>query len=674
MKLIALLALAAAPMALFAQDVTYRSPGDILPTHLGPGQDRTVHFPDWAFPLAVGAANNLHAYMGTQLGKYHGLNWDNDPKLYTYPHRDNQCEPRKWAVKRCVGGKGHQGQDIRPHSNKKNTYDVVAAEAGLVTQVTPNTTVAVKTGTRTCRYLHMDSGSIAAAGIKKGSVVAKGQVLGKVSNLMGGKAATSIHLHFDCYSGTASSGNIYNIYPSLVAAYLRAWGLNDQVSGGQLGVDPQREITSGTTPGGSTPVVPVPPKPDCDGVALSDPLPNVDVSKLSSLWLHNCSVMGLEADHSTGGRKFVYVKPKASLADRVAEQPVLFEGQSVGGTYSGTAQRYSKTCPNLSYAVSGPAGPVDGELTVTLRGSYDTRDGNCQKTGSKQDVLVFTYQGNVDLEPQVDTPAVPADRVTFSEITRNFLAITIYPNGDGDFVYPAYMAQFPGIADTGAKIDKAGGEIPAMRSDEAGVALSWTWINKRARYSPSLTTTPRALAHSMAGVEPSTCTTELAPTQAAIQAIGQATADKHCNAVQAYARGYVGFANGRGFATDYFGRTVGLDEVLTLDDMDTAWKWMRAMYSHESGRPPVIDRDTFERGVMMGRDYIAAHYDGDTGRMRDVAFYSDPCNFDQAGCATSPAPPTSDLDALRADLQEATAMLETVKATLDEITEQLDAQ
>ncbi|WP_164850592.1 M23 family metallopeptidase, partial [Sinorhizobium medicae] len=241
---LAVIILATLPLSAPAMDLQYFPPGDVLPATVSGITARTVHFPDWTFPMKVGAATSQHAYIGTQLGKYHKLSWDNDPRLYAYPHRDNQCEPRDWAVGACPSAKGHQGNDIRANSNADNRWEVVAVEAGTVTKVTSNTTVIVRSasGNHSVRYLHMHPASIAAAGIRAGVQVTRGQVLGKVSNIMNGKPNTSLHLHIDVYAGTNASGAHMQIYPSLIAAYRRAWGLDDMIESGVLKYDPDREV------------------------------------------------------------------------------------------------------------------------------------------------------------------------------------------------------------------------------------------------------------------------------------------------------------------------------------------------------------------------------------------------------------------------------------------------
>lgn len=623
------------PLAAPAQDLTYFPPGDILPTAVSGITARNVNFPEWTFPMKVGAATGQHAYIGTQLGRYHKLDWDNDPRLYAYPHRDNQCEPREWEVDACPAAKGHQGNDIRANSNADNTWPVVAVEAGVVTKVTSNTTVIVRSssGNHSVRYLHMHPASIADAGIRAGIPVARGQVLGKVSNIMNGRPNTSRHLHIDVYAGTNASGAHMQIYPSLIAAYRRAWGLDDLVDNGVLRPDPDREVRGGAvrppllSSGGS-----VSPTGSCSGVALSPPLATVDASTITSYWLHNCSVIGLIANTGTGSRNFVYYQPKASLAALVEADPQLFAGEAQGAEYFGRAKRYSSACGAVLYDVKGPVGQVAGVSSVTLRGTYPRRNANCQTIGTAADEMLFVYMGNAAPTPPtspVVTSQPPADRVTLSEKTSNFLAITFYPAKVGQpiTVLP-YVADFPGTSTEPGLFDSANppGLIPRMKSDEAGVALSWVWLNKRARFVAAQTATPRNIAYSMAGVDPVTCTAEVRPV------LDDATSRGYCKAVSAYLAGYIGFGGGRNFAADYFGRSVSVDEPLNFALPDVAFNWMRTMYSHESGRTALVDADTFARGVRYGEDWIAEHYNGESGRVRADTWYSDPCNFAQPSC------------------------------------------
>jgi murein DD-endopeptidase MepM/ murein hydrolase activator NlpD len=629
-----LLTLTTLSFAAHAQDLHYFPPGDILPVTITGITARTVIFPEWTFPMKVGAATGQHAYIGSQLGQYHKLTWDNDPRLYAYPHRDNQCEPRKWTVDACPSGEGHQGNDIRANSNADNTWEVVAVEAGTVTKVTSNTTVIVRSASsnHSVRYLHMHPNSIAAAGIRAGAQVARGQVLGKVSNIMGGTPNTSRHLHIDVYSGTNAAGAHLQIYPSLIAAYRRAWTLDDLVENGALKPDADREVRGGAVRPPSVTGGGVAAAESCGGVALSPPLATIDASTIASYWLHNCSVMGLIANTETGLRSFVYYQPKANLAALVEADPLLFAGRAQGTAYSGRAKRYSSACGAVLYDVEGPIGQIAGLSSVTLRGSFPRRDANCQTIGTAKDDMLFVYMGSAAPTPPLSsagTPEPPGDRVTLSEKTRNFLAITFYPTEAGQpiTVLP-YVAAFPGASVDSGLFDSANppGLIPQMKSDEAGVGLSWVWLNKRARYVASNTATPRNIAYSMAGVDLATCTGEVRPV------IEDAESRSYCEAVSAYLAGYIGFGGGRNFAADYFGRSVSIDEVLNFALPDVAFNWMRTMYSHESGRAALVDVDTFARGVRYGEDWLAEHYGGETGRVRPDAWYGDPCNFGQQSC------------------------------------------
>ena len=673
---------AAQPTA--ASTLTYFEPGNILPRSSLGIKSRKVWFPRWSFPLDAGAASGRHAYMGTQLSAYHGVDWVNDPRLFSYPHRDNQCEPRDWTMQPCPAGKGHQGVDIRAHDNQNNVWPVLAVEDGVVTSVTRSTTVIVRNGTHSVRYLHMDHDSIAAAGIRPGVNVVQGQRLGKVSCILGARCQTSRHLHLDAYTGSAGAGNFYHVYPSLISAYRRAWRLPDSVTNGELAPDAGHEVGTGSAP--PDPASPSPPAPppdlSCANVALGETPATVDRDQFVSLWRHNCSVLGLIADENSGRRSFVYFRPKHSLAGVVASDPVLFEGTNTGGHFTGIAKAYSSHCGSLRFRAEGTSSTEGGIPGVEVRGVRDRLDSQCQKIGSHEEVLHFTYVEQLIRQPTSQDHVIPHPRVSFSEFTRNFLAITFYPQGDGQIQLLPYFADFPGYTPEGGKTDSTGGLIPALASDEAGVAISWVWIRKRAQFTQGLVVTPRSVAHSMAGVEPGACDTQLNPTAGGILAAGndEARARRLCGRVSAYARGYVGFGGGRGFATDYFARQVGMDETLNLADPVTAWNWMRTMYSHESGRAPVIGREAFERGTRLGNDYITYYYDGaPADTVRPLAFYSDPCNFSQPSCGGVPvtvaqdggaAPDSDALSQILQELANFRSRLESLERIVSSMSEQ----
>jgi hypothetical protein len=95
-------------------------PGDLEPNSGTGRHDSTIYFPNIRFPLEQGPA-----YLNSQVyrpgGDHAGDGDQCDATNYSYPWRDNFCEARKWDVKFCPTGKGHQGNDIRPGTCKKNT-------------------------------------------------------------------------------------------------------------------------------------------------------------------------------------------------------------------------------------------------------------------------------------------------------------------------------------------------------------------------------------------------------------------------------------------------------------------------------------------------------------------------------------------------------------------------
>ncbi|MBI1682927.1 M23 family metallopeptidase [Caulobacter hibisci] len=176
-------------------------PPGVLPAGQGAGYlDRTVWAPAMCWPLQEAGYPNSQVYghgggMGPGGGQCDGVN-------YALPWRDNFCEARSRANPLCGGsGTGHQGQDIRPATCKKNQHWAVAAEPGIVTDIGSYTVTLVGSAAphRTYRYLHMQ---MAALAVKEGDSVVAGQKLGKVANDFGG-AATTIHLHFEIRAGLA---------------------------------------------------------------------------------------------------------------------------------------------------------------------------------------------------------------------------------------------------------------------------------------------------------------------------------------------------------------------------------------------------------------------------------------------------------------------------------------
>jgi len=159
--------------------------------------------------------------------RLHGL--ENDAHNFQAPWRDTFCENRGYYQKNdvCQGvSGGHQGQDIRPQTDARDTYWAVAAEDGVIYVTAddaawdtkhgvPRYWLKVKSSGEPARYysyLHMlqpakadqlyNADPVKYARMngyphwKAGDVVHKGQRLGLVSNYFG-ETTTSIHLHFE---------------------------------------------------------------------------------------------------------------------------------------------------------------------------------------------------------------------------------------------------------------------------------------------------------------------------------------------------------------------------------------------------------------------------------------------------------------------------------------------
>ena len=175
-------------------------PGDI-PAGQGHGYlDRTVWSPTLCWPLEDGAFANSQVY-GHGGGGPAGTS-QCDSVNYSLPWHDTFCEARSRDNPLCAtGGTGHQGQDIRPATCKKNLHWAVAAEKGVITDIGSYTVTIVASAAphRTYRYLHMQ---MAALAVKEGDTVNAAQKLGKVANDFGG-TPTTIHLHFELRAGVA---------------------------------------------------------------------------------------------------------------------------------------------------------------------------------------------------------------------------------------------------------------------------------------------------------------------------------------------------------------------------------------------------------------------------------------------------------------------------------------
>jgi len=196
------------------------SPQGTLVNGSGKGRvDAKVYAPGMRFPMESGPA-----YANSQVWGKGGLNGGGgdqcDVQNFSYPWHDNYCETRSWDMPLCPSGSGHQGQDIRAASCKKDVHWAVAAVDGTITNIgSYSVYLTAADGTR-YDYLHMSTVQVTV-----GQKVKTGDRMGKVSNQFGGEA-TTVHLHFNIRQNVAGVGQVYvPPYTSLVGSYERLLGI-----------------------------------------------------------------------------------------------------------------------------------------------------------------------------------------------------------------------------------------------------------------------------------------------------------------------------------------------------------------------------------------------------------------------------------------------------------------
>jgi murein DD-endopeptidase MepM/ murein hydrolase activator NlpD len=226
------------------QQFTYYGPGDLLPgTGIG-AKDFDVYAPDIVFPI-----DNAEAFVNSQVYGYGGALARGeidlgastlDPRNYSYPWRDNFCEPRAFSLSACPSGKGHQGIDIRAGTfdpglraivPQKGTNGgrvrVVAVEDGVIT-VTSALRLASSDGQRFWRYLNLCPDDIV---VKAGQPVKSGDLLGYLGNCVGEtRGLTTYHLHLDLSLKDGAGTRFVSPYMTLVRAYERRFGIGSMIS------------------------------------------------------------------------------------------------------------------------------------------------------------------------------------------------------------------------------------------------------------------------------------------------------------------------------------------------------------------------------------------------------------------------------------------------------------
>jgi murein DD-endopeptidase MepM/ murein hydrolase activator NlpD len=199
-------------LALLPTGFTYNPPGTLKPNSGTGVSDNTIYAPGIRFPV-----QDQPAYANSQVynpgGAQGGGGSQCSGSNYSYPWWDNFCETRDAQTPMCPSGKGHQGQDIRPSKCLNDTYYVVAAAAGKVTNIGSYSVFITASDGTQYRYLHMSS-----VMVTQSKAVSRGDQIGKVSNVF--TAPTTYHLHFEILQNVQGHGIVHvPPYASLVEAY-----------------------------------------------------------------------------------------------------------------------------------------------------------------------------------------------------------------------------------------------------------------------------------------------------------------------------------------------------------------------------------------------------------------------------------------------------------------------
>ena len=216
------------------------------------------------------------AFANTQFARSEG-----SPQNYSYPWRDNFCEPRAFFVGQCGKGLGHQGQDLRPAYCRQrgpgarcepNEHEVVAVRDGAVMRAPGQQALYIVVNAPDervrFRYLHMSPKQFDADGMVSGRFVKEGEVIGRVGNYWYRENATTYHLHFDLQVPTKYGWVFVNPYMTLVAAYerlirgrgqeLREDGTGVPVAAAPATTEPPVTAPAATPPAADSPVADVP--------------------------------------------------------------------------------------------------------------------------------------------------------------------------------------------------------------------------------------------------------------------------------------------------------------------------------------------------------------------------------------------------------------------------------
>lgn len=534
-------------------------------------RDYVRYAPGMLFPISKDFPATANSQVYSPGGKHGGPGGQCHASNYDEEWQDTLCEKRGAQTQPlgCPTNRSHKGVDLRGGTaatcrrivdGEKKVIPVVAVADGQLSTGTYSVTLRMADGQKFV-YLHLDMDNLQLPPDRR---VAKGDVIGYMDNDFGG-TSTTFHLHIEHWMNIPGRGIIpVPIYCDLAAAYASLHGKDYDVTDGSQRCD-------GTA---STPITPA-----------SEP-PPLPIDKLVSYWDHNGSEVALLAEGDR--RNFVYVKPRPGLDGLVEPGDVLFNGRKRDNDYVGRARIFSRTCEPADFDVQGPI--LTGGLTVEVRGDAPERTGACTISGSIPQRLTFNFVRQKDEAPVQTCGIDRLDRQSLTERTKNWGAITMFVPFNQ---WLPYVRNWPGLRldENGRPVnlglDKNGGFIPALETDESGVGMWWYWLLVRKGYGdagePTKMPSLREIARGIAGDRTSP------------------------SAVSVYSNAY------QVHGTRYFGRTIGLDDPIDLNDAVQRWALGQTMFHHEAARAPLITRATFDRGISFGTDYMKNSFRGVDG-------------------------------------------------------------
>ena len=171
-------------------------------------------------------------------------------------------------------------------------------------------------------------------------------------------------------------------------------------------------------------------------------------SVLAPHWNHNGSLVSLVSQGAK--QKFFYDTPRVGLLDAgVKPGTLLFEGQRNGQNFDGTAFQFYRTCKSRGFPVTGSTS--DDRKTITLKGKAPLLDMNCNVTGSRDDVLIFTASQIAPSEPPKETPVASSSGTKAAAQTPSDQASSVVVDTKNSALAAAVLPSAPAVEGSNAK-------------------------------------------------------------------------------------------------------------------------------------------------------------------------------------------------------------------------------